>query len=397
VEIMKLTDQMVARLVLPAGKTDHIEPDDEVGGFGLRLRAGGSKVWTYQYALGSKQRRITLGSVKVLSATQARSKVRELAAKVRLGNDPAGERDEGRLRAAETFGATVERFLSRQRARLRPGSYVECERHLLTHAKPLHRLQIGKVDLRAIAALLTEIGATRGPIAANRVRATLSALFAWAMKEGLADSNPTVATNSFAEQPRDRVLTDGEVRAIWNALPQSDYGAIIKLLALTGQRLTEIGDLRWSEIDFDKNVIRLPRERVKNNRAHEIPMSASVREILEARPRREGRDFVFGQGSRGFHGWAAPKIRLDEKIKIAPWRVHDVRRSAATHMAELGVQPHIIEQILNHQSGHKRGVAGIYNRSTYANEMRRALDLWAAHVESLIEDKPSNISPLRSA
>jgi integrase len=393
---MKLTDQVVARLVLPPGKSDHIEPDDEIGGFGVRLRAGGSKKWVYSYTLGSKQRRITLGSVKILGATQARTTARDLAAKVRLGGDPAGERDEGRVRAAETLGATAPRFLSRQRAHLRPGSYVECERHLLTHAKPLHGLQIGKVDRRAIAALLAEIGATRGPIAANRVRATLSALFAWALKEGLVDSNPTVATNSFAEQPRDRVLTGGELRAIWNALPQSHYGAILKLLMLTGQRLTEIADLRWSEIDFDKGVIRLPRERVKNNRPHEIPISAWVREILEAQARREGRDFVFGEGSRGFHGWSAPKIRLDEQTRITPWRLHDIRRSVATHMAELGVQPHVIEQILNHQSGHKRGVAGIYNRSTYANEMRRALDLWGAHVGGLVGDKPSNISPMNS-
>jgi integrase len=393
---MKLTDQAVARLVLPAGKADHIEFDDELGGFGVRLRAAGSKVWVYQYALGSKQRRITLGSVKVLGATQARTTARNLAARVRLGGDPAGERDEGRVRAAETLGATVGRFLSRQRARLRPGSYIECERHLLAHAKPLHGLQVGKVDRRAIAALLTEIGSNRGPIAANRVRATLSALFAWAMKEGLADSNPTIATNSFAEHPRDRVLTDRELCVIWNALPQSDYGAILKLLMLTGQRLTEIADLRWSEIDFDKGVIRLPRERVKNNRPHEIPISALVREILQAQPRRAGRDFVFGEGSRGFHGWSASKIRLDEQIKIVPWRLHDVRRSVATHMADLGVQPHIIEQILNHQSGHKRGVAGIYNLSTYGNEMRRALDLWAAHVGCLVEDKPSNIAPMNS-
>jgi integrase len=394
---MKLTDQAVARLVLPAGKTDYIEADDEIGGFGVRLRAGGSKKWVYSYTVGSKQRRITLGSVKVLGATQARTTARNLAAKIRLGGDPAGERDEGRARAAETLGATAERFLSRQRARLRPGSYTECERHLLTHAKPLHGLQIGKVDRRAIAALLTEIGANRGPIAANRVRATLSALFAWAMKEGLADSNPTVATNSFAEQPRDRVLTDCELCAIWNALPQSDYGAILKLLMLTGQRLTEIADLRWSEIDSNKGLIRLPRERVKNNRPHEIPISALVREILAAQARRAGRDFVFGEGSRGFHGWSTPKIRLDEQIKIAPWRLHDIRRSVATHMAELSVQPHVIEQILNHQSGHKRGVAGIYNHSTYQNETRRALDLWAAHLGGLVGDRPSNIMPMRSA
>jgi integrase len=299
------------------------------------------------------------------------------------------------VRAAETVGATVERFLSRQRARLRPGSYVEAERHLLTHAKPLHGLQVGKVDRRAIAALLAQIGATRGPVAANRVRATLSAFFAWAMREGLADTNPTVGTNQFDERPRERVLSEGELRTIWQALPQSDYGTILKLLMLTGQRLTEIGDLRWSEIDFHKNLIRLPPERVKNKRLHEVPMAPSVRSILEAQPRREDRDFVFGQGSRGFHGWAAPKRKLDGRVKTTPWRLHDFRRSVATHMAELGVQPHVIEAVLNHASGHKAGVAGVYNRASYANEVRRALDLWAAHLQSVVVGEPSNITPLR--
>ena len=391
---MKFTHKTVFKL--PADKREIIYFDDSLPGFGIRLRSGGSKVWVYQYKLGAKSRRMTLGPATAIDLTKARSQATDLAAKVRLGQDPACERDEGRARASETFGAVADLFLARQRARLRPKTYLATERHLLTHAKTLHGLQIGKVDRRDIATLLTRIAEEKGPIAANRTRASLSALFMWAIKEGVAGVNPTMGTNKSQEGVRDRVLDASELCSIWGALPEGDYGTIIKLLMLTGQRLTEIGDLRWPEIDFDKDVIRLPRERVKNKRPHEIPMSATVRRLLMAQQKREGRDFVFGYGSRGFSGWSIAKGTLDRNTKIAPWRLHDLRRSAATHMAELGVQPHIIEQILNHQSGHKRGVAGIYNRSTYANEMRRALDLWAAHVGGLVGDKPSNISPMNS-
>jgi integrase len=339
---------------------------------------------------------MTLGPATAIDLTKARSQATDLAAKVRLGQDPACERDEGRARASETFGAVADLFLARQRARLRPKTYLATERHLLTHAKTLHGLQIGKVDRRAIATLLTQIAEERGPTAANRTRASLSALFMWAVKEGVAGVNPTMGTNKFQERARDRVLDASELCLIWGALPEGDYGTIVKLLMLTGQRLTEIADLRWPEIDFDKDVIRLPKERVKNNRPHEIPMSATVRLLLKAQQKREGRDFVFGYGSRGFTGWSIAKGTLDRKAKIAPWRLHDLRRSAATHMAELGVQPHIIEQILNHQSGHKRGVAGIYNHSTYPSEVRRTLDLWDDRLAAIVEGRESSLVPINS-
>ena len=391
---MKFTHKTVFKL--PADKREIIYFDDSLPGFGIRLRSGGSKVWVYQYKLGAKSRRMTLGPATAIDLTKARSQATDLAAKVRLGQDPACERDEGRARASETFGAVADLFLARQRARLRPKTYLATERHLLTHAKTLHGLQIGKVDRRDIATLLTRIAEEKGPIAANRTRASLSALFMWAIKEGVAGVNPTMGTNKSQEGVRDRVLDASELCSIWGALPEGDYGTIIKLLMLTGQRLTEIGDLRWPEIDFDKDVIRLPRERVKNKRPHEIPMSATVRRLLMAQQKREGRDFVFGYGSRGFSGWSIAKSTLDRNTKIAPWRLHDLRRSAATHMAEFGVQPHIIEQVLNHQSGHKAGVGGVYNRALYPSEVRRALDLWDECLTAIVEGRESNVVRINS-
>src|SRR5262249_28732034 len=141
-----------------------------------------------------------------------------------------------------------------------------------------------------------------GAVTANRVRSTLSAMFAWGMREGLVLANPVINTNKREERPRERVLTDAELRLIWRALTDNQYSTIVRLLMLTGQRLTEITGLRWSEIDFDRGVILLPGERTKNGRPHEIPMAKTVRSLLAAQPRSDGREFVFGDPSARLFG-----------------------------------------------------------------------------------------------
>src|SRR5262249_44603410 len=178
------------------------------------------------------------------------------------------------------------------------------------------------------------------------------------LREGLIDNNPALATNKYPEQPRDRVLTSAELRTLWLALPKGDFGDIVKILILTGAREREISDLHWDEINLEKGVIELPPHRIKNRRRHTIPISNTVRAILKGR---EQNGFVFGlSGTSGFSGWSRCKERLDEAIKIPAWTIHDLRRSAATHMAEIGIQPHIVEAVLNHVSGHKGRVAGSY-------------------------------------
>jgi integrase len=253
--------------------------------------------------------------------------------------------------------------------------------YLQKHAAPLHALPVDSIDLRAIAGLLGRIEKEAGPVAANRCRAALSAMFSWAMKEGLATSNPVVNTNKREEHPRDRVLTDDEIRHIW-AAANGIYGDIVKLLILTGQRREEIGGLRWDEVDLDRNVITLGKERTKNARQHEVPLSPTAIAILSARPREQ--EFVFGR--RPFSSWSRAKRDLDALLrnKVRPWHLHDLRRTAATGMADIGVSPHVIEAILNHQSGHKAGIAGVYNRSSYAKEKAEALARWDEHVASIV-------------
>jgi integrase len=404
---MKLTTRNLATLKLPAGSSEALIFDEDVPGFGVRLRTAGSRVWIFQYRVGPKHRRITFGKLGAMGLQEARNKAERLHAQVRLGHDPAGAKAERQLRATETFEPMVKRFLARQKTRLKPRSYVEVERHLLSHAKPLHGLLLSGIDRRAIAGLLTDVGNARGPIAGNRVRASLSTLFAWAMREGLADANPVISTNRENEVTRDRVLTESELGEIWNALADDEYGDILKLLTLTAQRREEIGGLCWSEIDFRKGLMALPASRTKNRRPHEVPMSGTVRGIFENRLRRVGRDLIFGSGQGGFSGWSNAKDALDARIlsarkavdrKAKPmpaWRLHDLRRSAATHMAELGIAPHVIEAILNHVSGHKAGVAGIYNRSNYAAEKKAALTRWADHLQAIVDGQKSTVVSLK--
>jgi integrase len=390
---MKLNDRTVteARPTLPAGKSEAIFFDDDIAGFGLRLRRAGSRTWVYQYWLGDRSRRMTLGKWPKLSAKQARDLVDVLAAKVALGQDPAEEKIQNRTRK-ETFGEIAGDYLAAQATRLRPRSLEEVRRHLNNHATPLHGLPIAKMQRRDVAELLTAIAAGSGPVAANRVRSSISAMFHWAMKAGIAESNPAAFTNKEGERPRSRVLSVGELRDIWTALPEGDYGSILKLLILTGQRRTEIGDLRWSEIDPKRGVICLPPERVKNTRRHTIPMSEAVRSIVRAIPKTEGRDFVFGYGTGGFSGWSRCKERLDATINarrkkpMDPWTIHDLRRTAATMMADdLGVLPFVVEAVLNHASG-RSGVAGVYNLAKYEKVMQSALTAWAKRVAEIVRE-----------
>jgi integrase len=399
---MRLTDKAIAGLALPAGKNEAIFYDDDLPGFGLRLRAGGSMRWVYTYKIGVQHRRITVGMPAVLSAARARATAAGLHARVRLGADPAGEKLEGRIRAAETMEVALRSYLAQKRGEVRLGSYTGIERHLVKHCRRLHGLQLVKIDRRAIAAMLGAVASNSGPIEANRVRASLSAFFAWCMREGLADANPVIGTGRRPEKSRQRVLSDAELMAIWKATAgPDDYSAIIRLLTLTGARAAEIAGLSWSELRDDSIV--LPSARTKNAREHIIPVTAPVRTILDVRSRRADRDFIFGRREgRPFTGWSVCKDLLDARIEaagasIAPWTPHDLRRTAATRMAELGVQPHVIEAVLNHVSGHKAGVAGIYNRATYEPEKRQALTLWSEHLLAVVGGRARKILPLRSA
>ena len=378
---MRLTDSTVAALTVPDDKAEIIAFDDALPGFGVRVRRGGSRRFIYQYKLNGTGRRVTF---KEANVKRARAAAQILAAKVTLGSDPALEKETAHDAAGDTFKRCLDRYLARPQGRRRERTVQEIRRHLERNLQPLHRLHVKKIDRRRVADELARLTVENGAVQANRTRSSLSAFFNWCIGEGYVDANVAAQTNKHEEIARSRVLDDRELRIVWRALPEdSDYSDIVRLLILTGARLREISELRWSEIDRDQATITLPPSRTKNHRQHVIPLSAAALDILKGRVRND-RSLVFGNGAHGFSGFSKAKRQLDEEAKLnSPWVVHDIRRSVATGLAKL-VQPHIVECVLGHTGGFKAGVASVYNQFAYEEEKRNALDLWGKHINGLV-------------
>jgi integrase len=413
---MKLTARLVEALAKEIVTAERFEWDDEIPGLGVRMRPGGSRNWVFQYKLGNKHRRMTLGALSAIGLIKAREIASNLHAKVRLGQDPAAEKAEAKEQAAETFGVIADRFLKFKVRKVSARYHGEMERHLKEDAKPLHGLLVKLIKRRHVASVLSDLREIRGDSTADHVRSSLSSFFTWVLKEGLMGddaANPVTYTHKEKPKKRERVLTINELREIWEATAEEgDYNEIVRLLLFTLQRRDEIGALdRVKETDFTTGLITLPPSRTKNKCEHKIPLSDPVIAILQKRRRIMGRNLFFGIGGGGYSGWSKSKKELDQLIlnarrarfgkqaKPMYWRLHDVRRTGDTLMNdELGIDPHVVEAILNHISGSKSGkdgVAGVYNKAAYLKKKKEALDAWAAFILGAVatsttrDDRPS--------
>jgi integrase len=383
---VRLTKQRIGQITLPAGKTDHIVFDRDLPGFGLRLRAGGGRTWILQYRTGHRQRRETLGDVRKLDADMARKEAKRRLAKVELGHDPQAERIEAKARAKFTLASVAKSYLGARKEALRASSYAATARYLERHWSPLHGMPVDKIERRHVASRLTEISTEYGSTAAARARAALSALFSWAMREGITAANPVIGSNMPAlPRSRERVLDDSELAAVWRGCREDDFGRIVRLLVLAGARRDEIAGLRWDEIDFGAGMLRIGGGRTKNHREHVLPLPPMAVAILQSVSRRD-REHVFGEGAAGFVGYGKAKAALDRRAGLlAPWRLHDLRRSFASGLARLSVELPTIEQCLNHRSGSFAGIVSVYQKHDFIPEKRRALALWADHVRTLVK------------
>jgi integrase len=390
---MKLDAKTIAGLKLSDSKPDAIHFDDSLPGFGLRVRASGDEVrrsWIVQYRRAGATRRMLLGSAEVLTADQARAAAKKTLAAIALGQDPQAEKTERRSADKFTLATMIEDHLAAKQSAVRARTFAEVQRYLRgPYFKPLHGMPVDSITRRDVAARLLVITRENGVVAASNARGALSELFTWALANGLAEANPIIGTaRPRTPPPRDRVLSDVELAAIWQAAGDDNFGRIVKLLMLLAQRRTEVGGICWSELDLKHGTWTIPSRRSKNGRAHMLPLPPLALEIIAGVPRMVGRDTLFGaRVDSGLTGWARPKAALDARLgsQVESWRLHDLRRSAATRMCDLGIAPHVVEEILNHRSGHRSGVRGIYNRSNYANEVRLALGMWNNHIRALIE------------
>jgi integrase len=361
----------------PQGKQEAFFWDGGCPGFGLRALKSGRRSWVYQYRdRNGRTRRIALGNVSKVDLDAARKAARRHAADITQGANPSVDRKA--KRNALSVLDVVELYLEYAQTRQRLRSYKETERHLRSHAAPLHHERVEAVRRRDISALLEQVAKESGPIASNRLRAALSAMWTWGLKTGRieGDTNPVAFTVRYEEKPRERVLNDAELRAIWNATDgDGDYARIVRLCLLTGCRREEIGGLLWKEVHDDRLVIST--DRMKGNSVHEVPLLPMIVATLPKRP--EGIEgCMFGRYGTGFSGWSKSKQALDKKIakgavKISPWSLHDLRRTFSTKLHEAGVEPIVVEALLAHK---QQGVAAVYNRASFRDAKAAALRRW---------------------
>ena len=390
-----------------AGKRREV-PDGRVSGLYLIVQPSGAKSWAVRYRFDGRQRKFTIGPYPVIDLSTARKKALEALAVIAGDKDPAVEKKATReaRRAAqstkETVAAVAASYIERSKRNLGASWAAQSDRLLRVEIVPVigsKRLaNVARSDLHDLLDAIVDRGA---PVTANRALAVFRRLCNWAIERGVITASPCDRIKAPAvEKSRDRVLSDDEIKLVWKAFEIVDWpwGQIAKLLLLTGQRRSEVAGMTWGEVDLAAKTWTIARERSKNGRAHEVPLSDAAMRILQARPH-IGDKFVFSvTGKKPVAGFSGAKKELDKAIypkAIKPWTFHDLRRSTASGMAGLGIAPHVVEATLNHKTGVIRGVAAVYNRYSYATEKRAALDAWARRLEAIVNGaEPSNVVEL---
>jgi integrase len=399
---------------------DRLVFDSEVRGFGLKVTPAGRKVYVLQYRMGGRAsitRRYTIGEHGgELTADQARAEAIRLRGRIRMGIDPQEEKKARSrpLPKARSFAATAEDYLRHIAKTVRPSTAREWSRIIAYDVAPAWGDRAILAITRAHVRELVEGIARRGAeVQANRTLACLKTLFNWAVAQDIIPASPAAGLKPVAREiERDRVLSADEIRWFWSACDRLGwpFGPLFKLLLLTAQRRDAVGTLEWSHLSADRTTWTMPRGRSKNDRAHEVQLAPLAQSIIAALPVMSETLVFTTTRSRPVSGFSTAKAALDRLMEsarreelglpedapaaIAPWILHDLRRTAATGMARLNVPPHVVDKILNHVSGSIRGVAAIYNRHSYLAERGGALAAWARQVEALLADRPANVVPL---
>lgn len=276
----------------------------------------------------------------------------------------------------------------RQYARPRNRSWKEAERILQREFVAVHgQRDIREIKRHDILELIDGAIERGAAYQANRIHSNLRKLFNWCMERGIVDASPVLGTKPpTREQARDRVLNDDEIRAVLRACANEAYPfrQFAPLLLATAQRRGEVSKMRWSEIDLDAKVWVIPAELSKNGKPHVVPLNDFALRLLAEVPRFPDCDWVFTTTRRSpISGFSKALRHIHEQSKTSEWRLHDLRRTAASGMARLGIAPHVVEKVLNHISGTISGVAAVYNRYGYDAERREALDKWGSFLDGL--------------
>ena len=377
---------------LVAGHSDTVYWDDSVPGFGLKVTPQGRKVFIVLYRTKdghNRLRKFTIGTYGSTTLAIARIAAQRVLADRNEGKDPAGtKRDLRKKVATDTFEDVVREYRLRHVDPLRSAYEINrvIDTELLSRWKTKSIHDIGRRD---ILAALDEIVARGSPAAANYTFTVLRAMFNWAIGRGILEKSPcTGLSKPTPETPRSRVLTDDELQRVIFAARRTSrpFGAIVELLALLGQRRSEVAEITWQEVDFEKKIWTIPVERVKNSRSHFVHLAPRALEIIQAQPNIHQLIFPTPSG-RPFMEYAKAKRQLDKDSGVADWVLHDLRRTVVSGMASLGVAPHVADKVLNHQSGTISGVAAVYQRHEFLTERRTAMELWECHLSNFFRPK----------
>lgn len=406
----QLTIPFVEKVLPPTGKDREDYFDTVLPAFGLRVGQRKKAYFVMVRVLRNgewKLQRATLGTTSEMDLAQARQSAREAIERAQQGGAPIDIKTERReaqkAESRNTFASVRADFLKlyRTRQKRKPSKRTLDELRRVLESdlfSDWNERPLASITRRDVMDAIDHLVEQGKETAANRYLTYVKMLFGWALDRSVIQADPTDRVKKPGmEHSRARVLTPSELRAIWQATAPTQagkgdlFGPIVKTLALTGQRRTEVAGMRWREIDLSTGLWTLPGDRTKNHREHLVPLSEPVAEILRERQTEQtemGMEtlFVFTSTGKGpFSGWSRSKSRLDGRAKIEPWTLHDLRRTLVTRMSEdLRTPPHVVEAVVNHVSGTRAGVAGVYNRALYLDERRAALEAWADYVLRLV-------------
>ncbi len=399
----KLTVAGIETLRPPsAGRKEYL--DTVVPQLALRVTENGVKSFAVRTRIKGtgKQIRVTLGEFPAVGLSEARNAARDALNAARRGVDPNEEKKRQaealKEHRANTFEQVSKLFIKRyaKKNRTWPETQRILDRYVLPKWADRPVAEIRKTD---VVELLDDVEDNHGIYMANRTLAAVRKLLNWAMDErGLIEATPVGRNMARGKEvPRERVLDDDEIRAVWGSCGELGYpfGPMLRLLLLTGQRRSEVADMQWSELDLGEAAWTIPGARSKNEKEHVVPLSMAAMEVINTLPRFEG-PFVFSttDGKRPVSGFSTFKRRADDLTEVTGWRLHDLRRTCRTGMAALGVPEVVSERVLNHQQDR---LVRTYNKHEYLDEKRNALAQWAQRIMDIVTPPPENVVSMRGS
>ena len=387
---IRLTKSAIDALPTPA--SDVVYWDAGCPGFGVKVTPKGRKVFIVLYRTGgggSKLRKYTIGPYGRVTLHQARVAAQKVFAAKLDGRDPASEKREAKRRVvADRVEDLLETFIAQHLSQNRSGGEIS---RLLRRevGKPWAGRSIHEITKRDVVELVSAIEQRGAPVAANKALKSVKTFLRWCVGRAVLDQSPADGVPLPAKEvARDRVVNDKELAQVILGARQigGRYGAIVELLALTGQRREEVAGLQREELDLAHRVWTLPKQRTKNAKAHVVHLSDQSVAVLRRVDQR--RSLL---GTKPFRDFSRAKRLLDQVSGVAGWRLHDLRRTCVSGMARLGIPPHIADKILNHNAGTISGVAAVYQRHEFLSERREALERWGTHVAHIVAEASGEV------